>query len=328
MKLAIIGTGMIVQEWLMIAKDLPQIELTAILGTSRSQKKVASLASQYNIKKTYFDYNQLLDDSTIDTVYIALPNSLHFSFTKAALLAEKNVILEKPFASNLKEFLEIEAIIKSSNVYLFEAITNQYLANFYSLKEKLPEIGDVKIVDCNYSQYSSRYDQFLEGIIQPAFDPTKSGGALMDLNIYNLHLVVGLFGKPQSVNYFANIDRGIDTSGIVALDYGSFKAVCTGAKDCSAPVTSTIQGNKGCLRIDGPTNEFNAYTMLMNKQEPVTIDVKKHPHRMYEEFVLFEKWIRENNRDVMFEQLEHSKIVMEIVEKAKASAGIVFSADK
>ena len=48
----------------------------------------------------------------------------------------------------------------------------------------------------------------------------------MDINIYNIHFVVGLFGKPEKVQYLANIERDIDTSGILVLDYGAFKAVC------------------------------------------------------------------------------------------------------
>ncbi len=44
----------------------------------------------------------------------------------------------------------------------------------------------------------------------------------MDLNIYNIHFVVGLFGKPMNIEYYPNIERNIDTSGILILDYGSF----------------------------------------------------------------------------------------------------------
>jgi len=40
----------------------------------------------------------------------------------------------------------------------------------------------------------------------------------MDLNVYNIHTLVGLFGKPKKVYYEANIERGIDTSGILTLD--------------------------------------------------------------------------------------------------------------
>ena len=84
-------------------------------------------------------------------------------------------------------------------MFLWEAIINQYVPNFYKIKELLPKLGKIKIVECNFSQYSSRYNAFKEGNILPAFDYTKSGGALMDLNIYNIHFVVGLFGKPMNI---------------------------------------------------------------------------------------------------------------------------------
>ncbi|SUM35254.1 Uncharacterised protein [Staphylococcus gallinarum] len=60
------------------------------------------------------------------------------------------------------------------------------------------------------------------------------GGALMDINVYNVHLAVGLFGKPKGVAYFANVEKNIDTSGILQLDYDNLKVVCIGAKDSSS----------------------------------------------------------------------------------------------
>ena len=102
-------------------------------------------------------------------------------------------------------------------------------------------------MNINYSQYSSRYDAFKRGEIAPAFNPEMGGGALRDLNIYNIHLLVGLFGKPHRVEYLPNVERGVDTSGILVLDYGNFKAVAIGAKDCSAEIRSTIQGIRELL---------------------------------------------------------------------------------
>lgn len=45
----------------------------------------------------------------------------------------------------------------------------------------------------------------------------------MDLNVYNIHFVVGLFGAPNKVEYFANIEKGIDTSGVAILEYQHLK---------------------------------------------------------------------------------------------------------
>ena len=70
------------------------------------------------------------------------------------------------------------------------------------------------MVQCNYSRISSRYRQYEQGIVLPAFDPACSGGCLYDINLYNLHFVTGLFGRPEEVDYYANLGfNGVDTSG-------------------------------------------------------------------------------------------------------------------
>lgn len=123
---------------------------------------------------------------------------------------------------------------------IVEAVTTRYIPNTLKIKEMFPQLGDIKIVTANYSQYSSRYDALKKGEVLPAFNQDMSGGALMDLNIYNINLMVTLFGTPKSVNYQANIKKGIDTSGILTLDYDSFKCVCIAAKDCKDPICPTI----------------------------------------------------------------------------------------
>mgnify|MGYP002527761258 CR=1 FL=1 len=97
MKLAIIGTGKIVHEALFAIEELSEIEEVAIYARAHSKEKADELARQYGIKEVYTDYNELLEKSDCDTVYIGLVNSAHFQYSKEALLAGKNVILEKIF---------------------------------------------------------------------------------------------------------------------------------------------------------------------------------------------------------------------------------------
>ena len=207
MKLAVLGTGKIVQEFLPMIQQVTDVELVALLSTPRSLDKAKEMQAQYQVQEVYTDYETLLGNATIDTVYVALPNHLHYQYTKAALLQGKNVICEKPFTLNAQQLQELIQIATEKRLILLEAITNQYLNNFLQIKKDLAQLGKIKIVECNYSQYSSRYDAFKEGKILPAFDPQKGGGALMDINIYNIHFIVGLFGKPEKVQYLANIEQ-------------------------------------------------------------------------------------------------------------------------
>ncbi|ADY84367.1 hypothetical protein [Lactobacillus delbrueckii] len=90
-------------------------------------------------------------------------------------------------------------------------------------------LGPVHVVSLNYTQYSSRYDRFLAGDISPAFNPRLGGGALLDLNVYNIHLAVSLFGAPLDVHYFPNLQKGVDTSGVLVLAYDDKQASLTAA---------------------------------------------------------------------------------------------------
>lgn len=139
---------------------------------------------------------------------------------------------------------------------------------------------------------------------------------LRDLNIYNIHLLVGLFGNPNRVEYLPNVERGVDTSGILVLDYGNFKVAAIGAKDCSAEIRSTIQGDKGAITIFGVTNTLPEIGLTLNGQEEIVTNLNNLNHRMYDEFVVFEKMIATMDFESVAKQLKHSRQVMEVLDQA------------
>ena len=246
MKLGILGTGMIVREFLpwLAGPDCP-FTVQALCSTQRSAPVADEMCEQYGIPQRTTNYFELLQ--WVDVIYLAVPNLQHYRYAKVALEAGKHVIVEKPMACTAAQTEELAALARRKKVFLFEAMTTQYLENYNKIRELLPRIGRVKLVQCNFSQYSSRYDAFCAGETPVSFDPECAGGALMDLNVYNISYIVGLFGEPNQVHYLANMERGIDTSGILTMEYNSFKAVSMAAKDCGAPARYVIQGTKGYI---------------------------------------------------------------------------------
>lgn len=325
MKLGIVGTGKIVREL------LPHLgaagwEPCAICGTERSREKRSELQKEFGIPQGFTDFSQMLTIE-MDAVYLGIPNFLHFSFAKQALESGKNVIVEKPITSNAKEAEILAALAREKGLYLFEAITTPHMNTFRQTRQWLSEIGTVKLVQCNFSQYSSRYDAFRRGEIQPVFDPAKSGGTLMDLNIYNLHYMVALFGMPQDVHYFANVEQGIDTSGTVVLEYPGFHGVCTAAKDCGAPCICIIQGTKGYLRMDAPANCCGNVTLHCNDGSEEFCALESG-HRMEPEFRFFREVLETLNWERCDAMLSHSLRVAQVQTEARKTAGILFPADQ
>lgn len=253
MNVATIGSGIIVDRMIEAMRLDGRYHLYCVY--SRTEKRAKDFASQHGILKYYWDLEEMLQDENVDIVYVASPNSLHYYQSKLALEHKKHVITEKPFTPTLKECKELFDIAQQNHVYIFEAITNIHLPNYQIIKDNLSQCGNIKMIQCNFSQYSSKYQKYKDHIQTNAFDPAFNGGALMDINVYNLHFVTGLFGKPQSAQYVKNTGyNGIDTSGIVILQYPGFIATCIGAKDSSSPNTVYIQGDQGTLMVVGASS--------------------------------------------------------------------------
>lgn len=255
MKLGIIGTGKIVNDALFAIEPLKEISVNAIFARPHSRQKGEEIAERYAIQEVYTDYDELLNKADIDTVYIGLINSVHYEYARRALEKKKNVILEKPFTGTLEETEDLIRLSKKQGCFIFEAITVLHNDIIDKMRDVLPKLGNIRMMTANFSQYSSRYDRYLAGEVDPTFDTAHQGGALRDINVYNIHYAVALFGAPKHIQYHPNHGfNGVDTSGVLIMEYDGFSAVCIGAKDSDSPCFVSIQGEKGYMRIDGKPN--------------------------------------------------------------------------
>ncbi|MGN0708195.1 MAG: Gfo/Idh/MocA family protein [Faecalibacterium sp.] len=325
MKLGILGAGMIVREFLPWLAESSPFTVEALCSTERSAEQAAQLCAQYGVPHHTTNYLELL--RRVDTVYIAVPNIHHTRYAKTALEAGKNVIVEKPMAPCAAEAEALAELARRKKVFLFEAVTTQYLENYAKIRELLPRVGTVKLVQCNFSQYSSRYDAFCAGQVAPSFDPAMAGGALMDLNVYNISYLVGLFGEPQAARYAANIERGIDTSGILTMDYQSFKAVSMAAKDCGSPARYIIQGTRGYILQKSTANFCGGVTFHPNQGKEEHWNLNGERPRQAAEFEAFARAIEGGDQELCSRMLDTSVAVSRVLTAARRSAGLAFPCD-
>lgn len=327
MNVATIGTGFIVEWFLDAVKDSEGIECIGIY--SRKEESGRKLADAYGVEKVYTDLDEMLAVDDIDFIYVASPNSLHYEQSLKALQAGKNVICEKPFTSTLAQLDHLIETAKKRNLFLFEAIVNQHNPNYKTIKQQLDRIGQVRMVQCNYSQYSSRYDRYLEHEVTNVFSPEFSGGALSDINIYCLHFTIGLFGEPNDAHYYPNIGfNGIDTSGVAILEYDGFQAVCVGCKDTRSECISQIQGEKGYITVHAEPSNCAQFDLYIGKDKAEDLNTKQREITLYYELQDFKKIFEENDHDACDALLKHSRKVVSVYEKLRKGAGILFACDK
>lgn len=255
LKLAIISTSRIVDEFLQHVSEMPEVSVQALCCRPQSGDKARSWAAQYGIPQVFTDEDACYRAGGFDAVYVGTANHLHYSAAKRVLAAGYHVILEKPFTGTAAEARELYALADEKGVMLLEAITVYYLPQFAFLQQQLEKIGPVRGAMASFCARSRRYDDFLKGIWNTTFDPACQGGALNDMNVYNLHLLVGLLGTPRRAEYRASrAGNGIDTAGLALLDYGDFTAAALAAKDSEGVNGMTLQGPGGHLVVEGGTN--------------------------------------------------------------------------
>ena len=106
MKLAVLGSGMIVRDFLPHAAAVDGLDLVAICGRPASADRLAAMRDEFGIDRVHLDLDACLADPDIDTVWIAVPNSLHAEYARKALEAGKHVVCEKPFVLDERDLQE------------------------------------------------------------------------------------------------------------------------------------------------------------------------------------------------------------------------------
>ncbi|MDD4850592.1 MAG: Gfo/Idh/MocA family oxidoreductase [Gemmiger sp.] len=315
MKLAVISTSRIVEEFFQHLAEMPGVTVTALCSRPQSREKAESLAKTYQVPQVYTDEAALFaaPAEAYDAVYIGTANHLHYDTAKRALLAGRSVILEKPFTATVDEAEELFGIAQEKGLWLFEAITTPYLPAYAFLQAQLPAIGPVRGAMASFCNRSARYDDYLAGKWNTTFDPACLGGALNDMNIYNLHYLWGLLGKPLFSSYHPTLGpNGIDTAGLAVLQYDGFTAACLSAKDSSGVQGCVLQGPGGDLVVRGGTNALGEVYSVING---VRTDAPRQNHRMTYEFLAFARMMAENDRAGEAAARQRTLEVMEMLEE-------------
>ena len=134
---------------------------------------------------------EMLDDPTLDAVYIPLPNGLHYEWAMKSLKAKKHVLLEKPSVSNGKEAESLfrNPILEQPNA---PTLLEAFHSGFHPAWQKLLSLVEpANIKHVNVVQY-------VPGGIMPnddiRFIYSLAGGTLMDFGTYGVAILRQIFG--------------------------------------------------------------------------------------------------------------------------------------
>lgn len=327
-RFATIGTNKIVDIFLESAKSIKDFEYVCVY--SRNEDTAKDFATKHNAKRYTTNLLDIAIAIDIDAVYIASPNSLHCEHSILMLKNKKHVLCEKAISSNEKEVKEMLKVAEDNGVILLEAMRSVFDTGFKAIENNLHKLGKIRRATFQYCQYSSRYDNFKNGIIENAFNPSFSNGALMDIGVYCIYPMVHLFGKPDNIaSNGVILENGIDGAGTIIFSYDNDENNMQGelmySKISNSYMPSQIQGENASMIIE-EIPDTREITIIYNNGSKENITIDKPTSNMVYEIQAFINFIKNNEKPLKYNQ--SSIMEMEVVDVVKNQLGIVFPADK
>src|SRR5215469_7140980 len=229
--------------------EVPDAKIVAV--AARNRKRAEEFAAAHRIGRVHDTYQQVIDDPEVDAIYNPLPNSHHCEWTIAALRAGKDVLCEKPIASNAVEAERMAAVAKETGRFLGEAFHYRYHPLAARVREIVRggAIGKLRHVEGNFSVplpvNNIRYDWSL------------AGGATMDLGCYPLHMLREFSGlMPRVVKASAKTGpANIDVTMDVHFELGdgiTGRMTCSMEQGVQIGATFTARGEKGEVHVLNP----------------------------------------------------------------------------
>lgn len=329
--IGMIGTSSISHTFATALQLSGEFQMKAVY--SRTLSTAENFGKPYDAELFFDDLKEFMASPELDVVYIASPNSLHFSQTMLALQHGKHVIVEKPSFSNTKEWNAAFQLADEQGLFLFEAARHIHDPNYKLIKNEIAKMEGIDNAILNFGKYSSRYDQVLEGQEPNIFSLDFSGGAWMDLGIYLLYAAIDWFGVPESGEYFAKkIQTGVDGAGTAVLRYPFFDVTLHVSKMNNLLLGSEVHFGQQTLLIDSVSTPASIEWYNGEIGEKIQLAVPPSEHVMVDEAKEFARILKnpdhtENQKDYAeWKQLSYD--VTFWLEKLRKEADIIFKADQ
>ncbi len=209
MKVGILATGKIAHTMARTIALTNGVSLEAV--ASRTFEKALAFQTEFGCPKAYGSYKELMEDDSIDLIYIATPHSEHKNIMLECIRHKKNILCEKAFTVNAKEAEEVFIAAKENKVLVAEAIWTRYMPSRTKILKLIEKIGPVTSISANLSYKISEVERIK--------NPALAGGALLDIGVYPINFA--LMAHEEEVDTISGLcqknESGVDLKDSISI---------------------------------------------------------------------------------------------------------------
>jgi len=333
----ILGTGGIARIFAAAVAESASGQVVAV--GSRHEVTARAFAGEFGIGRAYGSYTDVLDDPSVEIVYVATPHNTHVELAVAAARAGKHILCEKPLAVNAAGARVIVEAARRANVFLMEAFAFRVHPQTRRLAELLEgdEIGELRSIHATFG--------FDAGPAPTNYllRPDLAGGAMLDNGCYPVslsrriagHTVGRVFRDPDKVVGVGVLhpEHRVDLESAALTWYeGGITAqlMCTIRTEVDRVVVVT--GSRGIIRLPaaylpGRMDRFGGAPRILVERfgeevREVPIDVRAGLYTVEADAVVAH--VREGRTEAPEMSWEDSIGNMETLDRWRAAVGVSY----
>ena len=247
LSIGILGAANIARQFTAALRDSAAVKVTAV--ASRNLDNAKAFADACGIAKHHGTYEALLDDKSIDAVYIPLPNTMHAEWSIKAAKAGKHVLCEKPLCMSRADAEAMFDAARANGVVLLEAYPYKFQPQTQELMALLRggAIGTVRTMQASFGFTVQNPD------VNIRMKPDVGGGALLDAGSYPLSVIRLVMGEaPVSVTAIPVwAPSGVDISMMATLEFANHRyAQMSCAMNVANHRRAVIMGTDGTIETE------------------------------------------------------------------------------
>lgn len=289
-KIGIIGFGRIGRIHFNSAKKLKDVEIIAVADPFAD--KMTDVFDQYGVEHYSDDFNEIINNPEIDTVFICSPTDTHAEIAIAAAKTGKDIFCEKPIDLNIQRVKEVLEAVKTAGVNFQVGFNRRFDPNFVKAKQATlnGDIGQVHVI-----KITSRDPE-----APPLSYVKSSGGIFVDMTIHDFDMARFLAGS-EPVQVYAVGDAlinkdivqydDIDTAIITITFENGAMAVIDNSRQAAYGYDQRIEvfGSKGMVKCEN--NTPTQTTLFSNdgvvQDKPLYFFLERYQESFEEELVQF-----------------------------------------
>lgn len=324
-KWAIVGTGYIANNFASGMQVVDDAVLEAVV--SRKESSGRTFAERYGCEKVYTDLGDMLENESVDIVYVAIPNDCHYSYIMKILDAGIPVLSEKPMVDNRRQLDDVLNKAKEKNLFVMEGMWTRCFPAVKKTREWIAsgKIGEPMTVRAGFDikPDADNWQTWKGGI-------RHAGGSLRDVGIYSLAMAYMVFPEgPKSVCTNVKMNGEVDESFQMLMAYeGGKSAFVSGAFNQVCTPDTEIVGKKGRIIIGQEFWHPTTATLILNDGTKEVFEETYPATGFQYEIMAVQECLRKGRLDCPDFTWEETEKIADLIETTRKEWGIIYEADK